>query len=232
MSLKLKRQREWLAKRSRQPKGAYPLGTIAWYGPTDRLASKAAAAVFSYDGGEPVALERWWQTAFDIRDDADVTSAIVGFFQSHGVKRVASIDRILGCPHEEGTDYPEGSSCPTCTFWSGRDRLTGALVASPGELHGDDRPDVASDDVASLSMPELNYSPLCRRLTVEGRHLDVQIYGDRPDEWILEVMTESGTSIVWDDPFPTDRAALDELLRTVAEEGAAAFADEEPKSAG
>lgn len=229
MSLKLKRQREWLAKRSRQPKGAFPLGTLVWYGPTDRVASKAAAAVFIDDGEEPAALERWWQPAFDIRDDADVTSAIVGFFQSHQVKRVASVDRILGCPHEEGIDYPEGSTCPTCTFWAGRDRLTGALpVASPDERTETGGPGRSHDSAASPSMHELVHSPLCRRLTVEGRHLDVQIYGDRPDQWILEAVTESGTSIVWDDPFPTDQAALDELLRTIEEEGAAAFEDDRP----
>jgi len=31
---------------------------------------------------------------------------------------------IIGCPHEEGTDYPEGKSCPQCPFWAGRDRFT------------------------------------------------------------------------------------------------------------
>jgi uncharacterized protein len=81
-------------------------------------------------------------------------------------------------------------------------------------------------------VPELVHSPLCRLMILDGRRLDVQIYGDRPDAWILEVMTESGTSIVWHDPFPTDQAALDEVLRTIEEEGAAAFADDEPNAAG
>lgn len=35
---------------------------------------------------------------------------------------MAMTDSILGCPHEEGIDYPEGGSCPQCPFWSGRDR--------------------------------------------------------------------------------------------------------------
>jgi hypothetical protein len=33
-------------------------------------------------------------------------------------------DGIIGCPHEEGTDYPEGASCPQCPYWAGRDRFT------------------------------------------------------------------------------------------------------------
>src|SRR4051812_9319014 len=37
---------------------------------------------------------------------------------------VVMTDRIIGCPHEEGIDY-EGTTCPTCPFWAGRDRWTG-----------------------------------------------------------------------------------------------------------
>jgi hypothetical protein len=29
---------------------------------------------------------------------------------------------IIGCPHEEGIDYPEKEDCPQCPFWKGRDR--------------------------------------------------------------------------------------------------------------
>jgi len=41
-----------------------------------------------------------------------------------GAKSVVMTDRIIGCPHEEGIDY-EGSTCPDCPFWVGRDRWTG-----------------------------------------------------------------------------------------------------------
>jgi hypothetical protein len=34
-------------------------------------------------------------------------------------------DRIIGCPHEEGIDYPLGSTCPLCPFWKDKDRWTG-----------------------------------------------------------------------------------------------------------
>jgi hypothetical protein len=45
------------------------------------------------------------------------------------VKSVVMPDRIIGCPHEEGIDYPEGESCPQCPFWEGRDRWTGEPVS-------------------------------------------------------------------------------------------------------
>jgi hypothetical protein len=37
-------------------------------------------------------------------------------------------EAIIGCPHEEGTDYPEGEACPQCPFWQGRDRFKGTYV--------------------------------------------------------------------------------------------------------
>ena len=44
------------------------------------------------------------------------------------------------------------------------------------------------------------------------------------DGWSLEVVTSDGTSIVWDDLFEDDRAAFDEAVTTIRDEGAVAFA--------
>ena len=52
----------------------------------------------------------------------------VAFFRQHGVKSVAMSDGLLGCPHEEGIDYPKGEACPQCPYWAGRDRFTGELI--------------------------------------------------------------------------------------------------------
>ena len=41
----------------------------------------------------------------------------------------------------------------------------------------------------------------------------------------MEVVDEDGTSTVWDDLFDTDQAALDEVLKTIKEEGLSAFRD-------
>ena len=40
-------------------------------------------------------------------------------------------DRIIGCPHEEGIDYPMGRTCPRCPFWAGIDRFTHEPVTTP-----------------------------------------------------------------------------------------------------
>jgi hypothetical protein len=52
----------------------------------------------------------------------------LAFIREHQVLTVTSVDRIIGCPHEEGIDYPEGQPCPQCPFWRHRDRFTGELI--------------------------------------------------------------------------------------------------------
>jgi hypothetical protein len=42
------------------------------------------------------------------------------FFLQHGVKSVAMSDGNMGCPHEEGLDFPHGEDCPFCPFWKGK----------------------------------------------------------------------------------------------------------------
>jgi hypothetical protein len=71
---------------------------------------------------------------------------------------------------------------------------------------------------------EIVYSPLCRKVAQENKIIDVQIYrGAHEDTWILEVISEDGSSTVWDDRFESDHDALAELQATIISEGMAAF---------
>ncbi len=115
-----------LTKKARRGFQGYPLATVAYYGPDARMATKAAVAVLPFEGAEPEALERWFSEARDIRRDHRVNQQILQFIRSRGVKSVVMSDGIIGCPHEEGVDYPEGDVCPHCPYWAGRDRLSGA----------------------------------------------------------------------------------------------------------
>ena len=72
-------------------------------------------------------LRRWFSEESDIRNDTGVAEEVLAFIDTAGAKTVAMVDRIIGCPHEEGVDY-EGSTCPACPFWAGRDRWTGELL--------------------------------------------------------------------------------------------------------
>ena len=104
------------------------MATVTYYGPNDSLASKVAVGVIQFEGGEVEPLERWFSEVKDVRLDPEINEAIVHFLQKNGVKSVVAPDRILGCPHEEGVDYPDGEKCPKCTFWANRDRITGEVL--------------------------------------------------------------------------------------------------------
>ncbi|MEX1663704.1 hypothetical protein AB4874_19155 [Thioclava sp. 15-R06ZXC-3] len=74
--------------------------------------------------------------------------------------------------------------------------------------------------------PNLVISSASQRIVEDGVPFKVDIYKLEGGEgWTLEVVTEDGTSIVWDDLFDDDRAAFDEELNTIRNEGAVAFAN-------
>jgi len=63
-------------------------------------------------------------------------------------------------------------------------------------------------------------SKLSGLITQDDITIEVSIYlGDAEKTWLLEVVDEEGTSIVWDDRFVTDQAALDEVKRAIETEG-------------
>jgi len=75
-----------------------------------------------------VALNRWFSNNQDVRSDPIISSEILKFINDHGAKSVVATGGIIGCPHEEGVDYPEGAVCPQCPFWAHRDRWSGEPV--------------------------------------------------------------------------------------------------------
>lgn len=81
-------------------------------------------AVFEHDGAEP-ALSKWLSDDCDLRDDAETNQKILELLQGSKVERIYMLDRIFGCPHETGVDYPADENCPHCPFWANRDRVTG-----------------------------------------------------------------------------------------------------------
>lgn len=229
MSLKIRRHKEWLNKRIRRPKDDYPMATLAYYGPNDRLATKVVAALFLEEGGELQEMERWiGEDDIDIRHDDFVLEELVDWLKSTSIQRVVTIDRILGCPHEEGFDYPEGEVCPVCPFWSNRDRFTGEIIGPPilpvPEVQSEGgEPSSAAEGATER---ELIYSPLCQVLEQDGVSLQVSIYGFEAGQWTLEVVYGNGTSIVWDELFERDEDALATVLDTLREEGLSVFLDE------
>ena len=113
-----------LGKKAKRGFRGFPVGTVALYGPDDRRATKLVAAVIAKEDDPPSELRRYLVAEGDVRQDPTILEEVVLLFEAHGVRSVAMVDRIIGCPHEEGIDY-EGPTCPSCPFWAGRDRWTG-----------------------------------------------------------------------------------------------------------
>jgi hypothetical protein len=119
-----KRSASWLAKSARRGFRGYPIATVALYGPTADLATKIAVSIIPDERKPPDVLERWFSEDIDVRHDPVVGEQIQAFLRQHQARSVVVTDRVIGCPHEEGIDYPEGQSCPHCPYWAGRDRFT------------------------------------------------------------------------------------------------------------
>ena len=114
---------EYHAKHGQPEAPQFPIGTVAFYGPDDKTTTKVAAGVIPEEGAEAI-IERWVGTG--VKDDPDVQEQIGEFFKKHGVKSVVASERNMGCPHEEGEDFPEGEDCPFCPFWKGKQGRAGA----------------------------------------------------------------------------------------------------------
>ena len=116
---------KWHATRRGQ---AYPVATITFYGPTDSRATKVAVGIIRTEGAE-AEMKRWFAAGADIRHDPSVEGEVAQHLKQSGVAEVIMTDRIIGCPHEEGIDYPEGEACQQCPFWATRDRWTGKVIS-------------------------------------------------------------------------------------------------------
>ncbi len=114
--------RKRIERKARGGFRGYPIGTVAYYGPTDRFASKVVVSVVKSEDSDPDPMAKWVSADLDVRQNSQVLGRVREFLDDHGVRSVVITPGIYGCPHEEGLDYPEGGTCHLCPFWAGRDR--------------------------------------------------------------------------------------------------------------
>jgi hypothetical protein len=115
-----------LSKKAKKGFKGYPVATVAFYGPNDKKATKLVVGIVRDEHVEADQIKKWYSDD-DIRKESDVFEEILDFIQTNGARSVGMLDRIMGCPHEEGIDYPQGQSCPLCPYWAGRNRWTGRV---------------------------------------------------------------------------------------------------------
>jgi len=121
MSLKLNFYKTALRKKAAKGFDGYPVATIVFYGPDDQHATKVAVGIKAGDDND-AEMTRWHSPNLDIRRNAVVMEEIVKLVRRRQVRSIGMTEQILGCPHEEGIDYPAGNVCPQCPFWAGRPR--------------------------------------------------------------------------------------------------------------
>lgn len=78
---------------------------------------------------------------------------------------------------------------------------------------------------------EIIHSPLAQTYSAGGHTLRIDIYRSADSPWILEVVDEEGISTVWDDPFETDKAALEAAFLAIEEDGITSFVTESQQAA-
>jgi len=108
---------EYEAEHGSEEPPEFPIGTIALYGPDDKTTTKIVAGVILEEDAEAI-VERWVGT--DVTENPRVRKGIEEFFDEHGVKSVVATEQNMGCPHEEGEDFPVGEDCPFCPYWKGK----------------------------------------------------------------------------------------------------------------
>jgi hypothetical protein len=109
----------WLRKFVARGDKGYPVATLAFYGPDDKKASKAVLGIFASKAAEPQ-LHKWFGESpeVDLRYDTKLQNAWIEIIRREGVRSLAMMEAINGCPHEEGVDYPLGQVCSACPFWA------------------------------------------------------------------------------------------------------------------
>jgi hypothetical protein len=92
---------------------------VAGYGPDDKTVTKIVLAIFATPSDEEDSgLQRWVGT--NIVSDLKAAREMYEFMRAHGVRTVTTATVVMGCPHEEGEDFPDGGDFPFCPFWKGK----------------------------------------------------------------------------------------------------------------
>lgn len=97
----------------------YPAATFSVYGPDDRKATKLVVGIVNTpEQAGPEELMIWEGPG--VVSDPQVRGEVEAHLISHRAKVVIAPGKVMGCPHQEGKDFPIGGDCPSCPFWRGK----------------------------------------------------------------------------------------------------------------
>ena len=96
-------------------------GTIAYYSPDDKTVTKIIVGITVGAGKNLIDTKKWSSESKDIKNDSQILGEISAYLNLSKADSDARIERVLGCPHEAGIDYPDGTTCQACPFWANKD---------------------------------------------------------------------------------------------------------------
>ena len=108
-----------------KPRVRAPFAVLTRYGPDDKTVTKIAVGISPTLEGGITELKRWLGEG--VTSNVEVRAEIKAFLKEQGARTLVITPGVFGCPHEEGTDFPEGDDCPLCPFWKGK-QGSGAAV--------------------------------------------------------------------------------------------------------
>jgi len=109
-------------KKSKKGFNGYPLATMAFYGLTNRLATKLVLGITNKEGDDPE-LFKWFSEQVDVRSNSKVITEVLKHLKDYKINSILINEKLMGCVHEQDIDY-EGEYCPKCPYWQNRDRIT------------------------------------------------------------------------------------------------------------
>ncbi len=121
MSRRDKRKRESARRGPRRPVRRGSIVTIVQYGPDDKTVTKVVAAYYGVPGGAQIEMRKWVATG--LTTSLKFREELAAFVDRWRPDRVVFSLGVMGCPHEEGPDYPRGEVCSVCPFWATHDRF-------------------------------------------------------------------------------------------------------------
>lgn len=87
----------WSKQLRKKPPRGDPIGTVAFYGPDDRTATKVAVGIVPTAGESAVDLERWCNDSLDVRLDPTIGREVERYLRRHGVRSIVITGGIFGC---------------------------------------------------------------------------------------------------------------------------------------
>lgn len=117
-----------LEKISQKGFKGYPVATIVYYGPDSERATKTVVGIITGKDENIAHMGKYFSETIDIRMNSLINKQILNFLKKHHIQSVIIPEKIIGCPHEEGIDYPKGEKCTQCPFWANRNRWTGEIL--------------------------------------------------------------------------------------------------------